>query len=166
MDFVFTLPNGRLWALLHVFWWATKIWATTGRMLFYLLCKIVANFYINIRKEVEFIASNNISSNGKLIPGCVAADRITKLANLHALVYQCVEQLNVHFGHFLLIEISFIFLTEINTAMYTLEALFSEPVNWLHALGNLTLVLYWLLNFSIICISSYQIESEVIKFQR
>ena len=149
------MSDGSLWALLNVFCLATQIWASTGRMLFYLLCKIVSGFYTNIRKDIDFIASD--------IPSEGAADRLTKLMNQHSLVYRCVEQLNVSFGHFLLIEITFIFVTEINTAMYILEALCAEPINWLHVLGNLSLIVYWIVNFSIICLSSHQIENEVLK---
>lgn len=163
LDFVFTVPQGRLWALLHVFWWATKMWASTCRILFYLICKIISEFYISINQEIYFIA-NDTSSDGKNIRDFVLADYLKKLRNQHALVYRCVAQLNVCFGHFLLIDITFIFLTEINTAMYTLEALFSEAIDWLHVLGNLPLMIYWIANFSIVCLSSHQIENEVSTF--
>lgn len=49
--FVFYERSSWSWTLLHIFWWASKIYATTTRALFYLLCKIVSEFYINIRKE-------------------------------------------------------------------------------------------------------------------
>ncbi len=111
---------------------------------------------------MDFMASNN-SPDGKLDNEFLAADSLTKLRNQHALVYRCVEQLNVCFGHFFLIDITFIFLTEINTAVYTLEGLCAEPINWLHVLGNLSLIVYWIVNFSIICISSHRIENEVFK---
>ena len=159
------MSNGRSSALLNFLWCASKIYATTGRMLYYLLCKIISEFYISMRKEIDFIA-NNIPPNdsSKIIFVSEISDTLTKLANHNVLIaYRCVEQLNFCFGHFLFIEITYIFFAEINTAMYILEHLCSKSNNGLLIWILIMWLVYFLLNFSILCFSSHRIENVVFK---
>ena len=146
------MSNGRSSALLNFLWCASKIYATTGRMLYYLLCKIISEFYISMRKEIDFIA-NNIPPNdsSKIIFVSEISDTLTKLANHNVLIaYRCVE-------------ITYIFFAEINTAMYILEHLCSKSNNGLLIWILIMWLVYFLLNFSILCFSSHRIENEVFK---
>ena len=94
--FITIMPQGQLWALLNACWWASNIYATTGRILFYLLCTIISENYINIKIELDSLAHNIASDNSK-IQFSAMADRLSKLADKYALVYECVEQLNISF---------------------------------------------------------------------
>jgi len=153
--YVLNMPDA---GLLHAIGIASKIYATTIRMLFYLLCSIVSEFYVNIRKGMELIASDVASSDGSQI-----CDRFTKLIDQHAFAYRCAEQLTDCFGHFLLIEVTYIFLAVINWAMFLLDTLCSEKRDWLMEVGHLVIMIYWIVNFSVICFACHRIEDEVLK---
>ena len=66
--YVLNMPDA---GLLHAIGIATKIYATTIRMLFYLLCTIVSEFYVNVRKGMEFIARDIASSDSESSQICV-----------------------------------------------------------------------------------------------
>lgn len=158
--FINSMPDGHLWALLNVLWWGSKIYATTGRMLFYLLCRITTENYINIKKEIDFLSRVCLENECKIqFPG--TTERLKKLSDKYALVYECVEQLNICFGHFLLFDITYIFVSEINSTMYLLSDLFSVSSDWL----SISIIAMWniyaLVNFSIVCFSSHRIGNEV-----
>lgn len=159
--FVFYERNSWSWTLLHIFWWTSKIYATTTRVLFYLLCNIISEFYKNIRKELELLALDIPTGETRVCFVSEMSHSLKKLAIRHAQIYRCVEQLNLSFGHFLFIEITLIFFAEINTAMYILDALCSMSKNWLFIFILVIWLIYWLLNFSILCFSSHRIENEV-----
>ena len=150
---VYCLDYGWLWILLNVLWWSSNIYATTGRMLFYLLCRIISENYVNIRKEIELL-KNNIF----VIEDFVSV-RLSKLSHRHLLVCQCVDQLNESFGLILLIEITYIFINEISTAMYLLTTIYTA--NWLWLPISLLWNIYNTVNFSIICFSSCRVKNEV-----
>ena len=159
--FINSMLDGHLWALLNVCWWASKIYATTGRMLFYLLCWILSEDYINIKKEIDSLAHVFVVNGSKIELFPAMADRLTKLANKYSLVYECVEQLNISFGHFLLFEITYIFVSQINSTMYMLSDLFSVSSDWLSILIIVVWNIYALINFSILCFSSHRIGNDV-----
>ena len=155
--FIYYLSGGVLWASLNVFWWSSRIYATTGRMLFFLLCRIISEHYINIRKEIEMLKSR-ISLDVGLV-----SDRLTKLSHQHLSVCQCVDNLNQIFGLILLFEITCIFINEIIQTVYLLVALHIHSSDWL----SISIILFWdtyfLVSFSIICSASYRIRNEVKK---
>ena len=150
---VYCLDDGWLWTTLNVLWWSSKIYATTGRMLFYLLCRIISENYVNIRKEIELIKSSVVLNVD------VVSDRLTTLSHQHLLVCQCVDKLNESFGLILLIEITYIFINEINSAMYLLTTIYTAYWLWLPicVLWNI----YTTVNFTIICFASNGIKNEV-----
>ena len=92
--YVLNMPDA---GLLHAIGIATKIYATTIRMLLYLLCTIVSEFYVNVRKGMELIASDIASSDSDSSQICVS---FTKLIDQHAFAYRCAERLNDCFGTF------------------------------------------------------------------
>lgn len=140
-----------MWASFNVIGWSTKIYATTGRMLFHILCRIISENYINLRKEIELIKSS-------ILDGDVVSDRLTKLAHQHLLICQCADKLNKSFGLILLIEITCIFINEINLAMYLLMSIYTDSNDWFIMQS---FVIYTFANFAIICFSSSQITNEV-----
>ena len=158
--FITIMPQGQLWALLNACWWASNIYATTGRILFYLLCTIISEHYINIKIELDSLAHNIASDNSK-IQFSAMADRLSKLADKYALVYECVEQLNISFGHFLLFDITCIFVNEINSTMYLLTDLYSVSSDWLSISIAAMWNIYGLINFSLLCFSSHRIGNDV-----
>ena len=154
-NFYAYINDGLLFATINLIGWSGRIYATTGQMLFYLLCRIISENYVNIRKEIEII-KNIIRLDVDFV-----SDRLTELAHQHLLVCQCVDKLNQCFGLILLIEITCIFVNEINAAMYLLVALYINSNDWLRITINLTWNIYALVNFSIICFSSNKITNEV-----
>lgn len=159
--FINSMPDGQLWALLNVFWWASKIYPTTGRILFYLLCRITSEHYVQIKNEIDSLTNTFPASDCYKSQFPATSNRLKRLTYQHALVYECVELLNISFGHFLLFDITYIFISEINSTMYLLSEMFSESSDWL----SISIIAIWniyaLINFSILCFSSHRTGNEV-----
>ena len=143
------------WTTINILWFATNIYATTARMLFYFLCRILSDYYINIRKEIEHIAMNETNI-------FLVSDRLSKLADQHKLICRCVDKINKCFGLILLIDVINIFFKEINNSVYlVMEFGSAESIDWLSTAIVVSWILYSIVYFSIICLSSDQIQKEV-----
>ena len=143
------------WTSINILWFATNIYATTARMLFYFLCRILSDYYINIRKEIEHIAMNETNI-------FLVSDRLSKLADQHKSICRCVDKINKCFGLFLLIDIINIFFNEINFSVYIVTDLGSvEPIDWVSTISEVIWLIYSFGYFSIICFASDRIQKEV-----
>ena len=45
-----------------VLWWMSDIYAATARILFYLLCRIISEYFLCMKKEIELMATNEINN--------------------------------------------------------------------------------------------------------
>ena len=132
-----------------------NIVATTGRVLFSILCLMIAEMYGTMKDTiVEISAVCNIESS---------VIQLKKLRLQHAFVNVCVDQLNNTFGLILLFEIIFIFVGIINaTTRFLINYSGDETlIHWSHILLELFLFFYHIINFMTICYLSDYMSNQV-----
>ena len=143
------------WITMMVLWWMSDIYAATARILFYLLCRIISEYFLCMKKEIELMATNEINN-------LLVSDRLSKLADQHKSICRCVDKINKCFGLFLLIDIINIFFNEINFSVYIVTDLGSvEPIDWVSTISEVIWLIYSFGYFSIICFASDRIQKEV-----
>ena len=130
--------------------------ATTGRVLFSLLCLMIAEMYGAMKNRIDGILNSESNMES-------AVTQLKKLKLQHAFVNVCVDQLNNTFGLILLFEIFFIFVG-INNAATTFLINYSTDgslIHWSHVLLELFLFFYHLINFTMICYFSDHMSNQV-----
>lgn len=94
----------------------TKIYPITALGLFCILARIVSLHLGVIRKRIEDQLNHGVNSTLSSVNAQLS--QLKTLRRHHRLVCNSVRQLNCCFGFFLLVEVSFIFVTSINCSMY------------------------------------------------
>ena len=134
---------------------AGKTYGTTGRMLFAIVCRIIADPYLVIENEIKQIA-NEVNEN------CCTkfTIRLRRLQYKHDLVCRCAGQLNSCFELLLLFDIIYIFIGFTNMAMYFVIS-FLILTQWQYMLLTIVMLISEIISLIVICCSSHRLSHRV-----
>jgi hypothetical protein len=136
-----------------------NIYGSIGRVLFAVLCKLIADLYSSIGKKIEKMT---IEADGMDVTEEDMANSLKRLKIDHLLLFRSVNKLNRCFGHILLFDIIFTFIGFINWSMYSLTTYVSAEVSWLYMMLINSVFIEHTANLTLICISSDRIYVKVI----
>ena len=132
------------------------VYASSCRILFSVLCRLIADHFKMIEQQMECLTTRN---DGSQFDHSVY---LKKLQHQHALVCRSVDHMNSSFGLFLLLDILYFFISFTVYAMYFL--VFSINVNS-HQWGESMIIIagffYNLTSLAITCFSSNLILKQV-----
>lgn len=133
-----------------------NVYASSGRILFSIICRLIADHFKMVEKRIECFVNENDSKSQ--VDRCL---NLKKLQHQHALVCRSVNAMNNAFGFILLSEILYFFVSFTVNAMYFLVTSINGGTEGIEFLIIIDIFFYNLINLSIICFSSHLILSQV-----
>lgn len=134
----------------------SKMHGTIGRMLFAVVCRIIADQYLVIENEIKQMANEAINDN------CCSkfTIRLRRLQHKYDLVCRCADQLNSCFELLLLFDIIYIFICFTNMAMYSVES-FLILTQWQYMLLTIVMLISEIISLAVICCSGHRLSFRV-----
>jgi len=134
------------------------VYSSSVRILFSILCRLVADHFKMIEHQMECLTTRNDNSQ---IDHSV---NLKKLQHQHALVCRSVDHMNSSFGFFLLLDILYFFISFTVYAMYFLVFSINGNSQWSESMIIITGFFYNLTSLAITCFSSNLILKQVIQY--
>jgi hypothetical protein len=133
-----------------------NVYASSGRILFSIICRLIADHFKMIEQRIECFVTENDSKSQ--VDRCL---NMKKLQHQHALVCRGVDAMNSSFGFILLFEIFFFFVSFTVNSMYFLVISINGGTEWIELIIIIGIFFCNLTSLSIICFSSNLLLSQV-----